>query len=71
MALLSFSVNSSPTNWVDNLRRQYLKRSPETTKLGTPDDPIHWHELELPDKVRESFLQYYQFRKLPLSRGVY
>jgi hypothetical protein len=44
----------SSTNWLDNLRRQYLKRMPDETKLGTPEEPIEWAELGLGDKVSQT-----------------
>lgn len=39
-------------NYLDHLRKQYARRSPETNKLGTLDEPVSWEELGLGDKLQ-------------------
>lgn len=47
----------SSENAFEQLRKQYLKRAPETTLLGTVEEPVEWAALGLSQKVLKiSFL---------------
>lgn len=41
----------SSENAFEQLRKQYLKRAPEATLLGTVEEPVEWAALGLSQKV--------------------
>ncbi|AAW42093.1 hypothetical protein CNBC6970 [Cryptococcus deneoformans B-3501A] len=48
---LTYNRQINSENAFEQLRKQYLKRAPETTLLGTVEEPVEWAALGLSQKV--------------------
>lgn len=53
--LVSHSLNPPPSDssetWEIYLRKQHIKRNPETNPLGTEEEPIAWSDLPIESKL--------------------
>lgn len=48
---LRLRLTCSRENAFENLRKQYIKRDPDDTILGTLEEPVEWATLGLSQKV--------------------